>query len=57
MFSVTIRLESGKNYYVICSKNRKFENPEILYIFKKALALSIIYSRCNNEDEKIYKEE
>ena len=57
MFSVTIRLESGKNYCVTCSKNRTFENPKILYIFEKALVLSIIYSRCNNVDEKIYKEE
>ena len=42
---------------IICSKNRKCENPKILYIFEKALVLSIIYSRCNNEDEKIYQEE
>ena len=46
-----------KIYCVICGKYRKFEKPKISYIFKKTLVLSIICSRCKNEDEKIYKEE
>ena len=41
-------------YCVICGKHRKFKNPKI-YIFEKALGLSIIYSKCENENEKISK--
>ena len=37
--------------------HRKFKNPEISYIFKKTLALSVIYGKCKNEDEKNIKEE
>ena len=36
----------------ICGKDRKFKNHKIWYIFKKALGLSIIYSKCANKDEK-----
>ena len=43
-----------KLYCVICSKYRKFEKPEISYIFEKALVLSIICSKYKNEDEKKY---
>ena len=39
-----------KTYCVICGKYRKFEKP-------KTLVLSIICSKCKNEDEKIVKEE
>ena len=46
-----------KNIYcVICGKYGKFENPKI-YIFEKTLVLSIMCSKCKNEDEKIFKEE
>ena len=46
-----------KLYCVICSKCRKFEKPKISYLSEKALVLSIICSKCKNEDEKILKEE
>ena len=42
---------------VICGKYRKFEKPKILYILEKTLVLSIICSKCNNEDEKRFKGE
>ena len=38
-------------------KYRKFKNPKISYIFKKTLVFSIICSKCENEDKKIFKEE
>ena len=46
-----------KLYCVICGKYRKFEKPKISYILEKTLILSIICSKCKNEDEKIFKEE
>ena len=46
-----------KLYCVICGKYRKFEKPKILYLLKKTLILSIICSKCKNENEKIFKEE
>ena len=46
-----------KLYGVICSKYRKFEKPKISYLLEKTLVLSIICSKCKNEDEKIFKEE
>ena len=46
-----------KLYCVICCKYRKFKNPKISYIFEKSLVLSIIYSKCKNEDKKIFTEE
>ena len=36
---------------------RKFEKPKISYILLKKLVLSVIYNKCKNEDEKIFKEE
>ena len=45
-----------KLYCVICGKYRKFKNPKISYILEKTLVLSIICSKCKNEDEKILKE-
>ena len=44
-----------KVYCVICSKYRKFEKPKISYILQTTLALSIICSKCKNEDEKYLK--
>ena len=44
-------------YCVICSKYRKFEKLKISYLLKKTLVLSIICKKCNNEDEKLFKEE
>ena len=46
-----------KLYCVYCSKYTKFEKPEISYLLEKTLVLSIICSKCKNEDEKIFKEE
>ena len=44
-----------KNLYcVICFLYRKFEKPKIWCLIEKAV-LSIICSKCKNEDEKIYK--
>ena len=36
---------------------KKFENPKISYNFEKTLVFPVICSKCNNEDEKIFKEE
>ena len=45
-----------KNIYcVIRGKYRKIKNFEISYIFEKTLVLSIICSKCKNEDEKLKK--
>ena len=46
-----------KSYCVICRKYRKFEKPKVSYLFEKTLVLSIICSKCKNEDEKLFKEE
>ena len=46
-----------KFHCVICGKYRKFENFKILNIFGNKLVLSIICSNCENEDQKIFKEE
>ena len=46
-----------KLYCVNCGKYRKFEKPKISYIFEKTLILSIICSKCKNEDEKVFKQE
>ena len=46
-----------KLYCVICGKYRKFEKPKISYLLEKTLVLSIICSKCKNEDEKLFKEE
>ena len=44
-------------YFLKKSKYRKFKNPKISHIFDKKLVLSIIYDKCNSNDEKIFKEE
>ena len=46
-----------KLFCVICSKYRKFEKPKISYLLEKTLVLSIICGKCENRDEKIFKEE
>ena len=51
------RLRWKALYCVTCGKYRKFEKPKISYILEKTLVLSIIYSQCENEDEKIFQEE
>ena len=44
-------------YCFICSKYRKFEKPKISYLSEKPLVLSIICSKCKNEDGKLFKEQ
>ena len=46
-----------KLYCVISRKYRKFREPKILHLLEKTLVLSIICSKCKNEDEKLFKEE
>ena len=46
-----------KFYCIICRKYRKFEKPKISYLLEKTLVLSIICSKCKNEDKRIFKEE
>ena len=46
-----------KFYCITCCKYRKFKNPKISYIFEENILLSIIYSKCENIDEKMFKEE
>ena len=41
----------------ICVKYKKFAKPEISYILEKTWVLSIAYSKCKNENKKIFKEE
>ena len=46
-----------KLHCAICGKYRKFGKPKISYLLEKTLVLSIICSKCKNEDEKLFKEE
>ena len=55
IFSITKRMKIL--YCVICGKYRKFEKPKISYLLEKTLVLSIICSKCKNEDEQLFKEE
>ena len=43
-----------KLYWVISAKYRKFKKTIISYTFEKTLVLSIICSKCEKEDEKIF---
>ena len=44
-------------YCVICGTYKRFKNPKISYISENALGLSIICSKWENKDKKIFKEE
>ena len=46
-----------RSYCVICGNYRKFGKPKVSHISEKILFLSNIYSKCKNEDEKLFKEE
>ena len=46
-----------KFYCIICDKCKKFKSPKISCSFAKTLVLSIICSKCKNEDIKILKED
>ena len=37
-----------KIYCNVCAQYRKSKNTEILYILKKMLGLSIVYSKCGH---------
>ena len=43
-------------YCVKCNKFRKFVNPENSGISNKTFVLSIICSKCDKNDERIFKE-
>ena len=47
----------GHHDCVICGNYKKSKNLKISYIFEKTLVLSVICSKCENDDEKIFKEE
>ena len=49
--------KTKKTYCVICGKYRRFEKHEISYLLEKILALSIIFKKCKNEDEKLFRED
>ena len=55
MFSITKKMK--KSYCIIFGKYRQFEKPKISYLLKKILVLSIICSKCKNEDEKLFNKE
>ena len=44
-------------HFIICDIYGIFKNPKILCIFQKALVLSIISSKCDSGDGRIFKEE
>ena len=41
-------------YCLIYSHDKKFEKPKVSYLLEKTLFLSIICSKCMNEDEKLF---
>ena len=55
IFSITKKMKIL--YCVNCGKYRKFEKLQMSYLLEKTLVLSIICSKCKNEDEKIFTEE
>ena len=44
-------------YCVICGKYKKFEKLKMSYLLEKTLALSVTFSKCKNEEEKLFKQE
>ena len=55
MLSITKKM---KNLYcTISGQSKKFEKPKISYLLDKSLVLSVICSKCKNEDEKLSKVE
>ena len=44
-----------KLYCIAWGKYRKFEKPKLSYLLEKTLVLSIICSKCKNEEEKLFK--
>ena len=56
IFAVNKKVKMKKIYCTICGKYGELKNPKVLYIFEKTV-LSIICSKCENQDEKIFNEE
>ena len=50
------KVKIKKSYCVICGKYGKFEKRKISHIVEKTLVLSIVCSKCTNEDKKLFKE-
>ena len=46
-----------KLYCIIWAKYKISEKPKISYIFEKTLVLSVVCSKCKNDDEKKFKKE
>ena len=46
-----------KLYCIIWAEYKIFEKPKISYIFEKTLVLSVVCSKCKNDDEKKFKKE
>ena len=46
-----------KLYCDIFDKYKNIKIPKITYVFEKTFSFSIICNMCENEDEKIFKEE
>ena len=46
-----------KIYCVSFGKYNRFTNPKISYVFGRIVILPIICGKCQNEDEKIFKEQ
>ena len=46
-----------KIYCSVFKNYRKLKNPKLSSIFKKALDLPIVYSKCGHKYQKIFKEE
>ena len=46
-----------KNIILRYFRYRKSEKPKISHLLQKTLVLSIICSKCKNEDQKLFKEE
>ena len=46
-----------KIYWIKCKKYKKFENPEISYLFYKTLIISIICGKCGSKHKRTFKEE
>ena len=42
---------------MVSTESCKFKNSKLSYIFKKTLVLSIIWSKCENEDKKTFRKE
>ena len=56
MFLTTKKMKIKKLSFLTCDKYKKFEKPKISYIFVKTIVISIICSKCKNEDAKIFKQ-